>query len=99
MKKILIAAVVFMMAVGASAQVKVKREGNVFTQVQTKDTTTVSETKTDYTYVDSKGNRYTVFLSKTGKAFIWRTSSKTGKKYPQYLPEIGKQINPKAYQK
>lgn len=32
-----------------------------------------------------------------GKAFIKKVSKKTGKEYKQYLPEIGKQINPKAY--
>jgi hypothetical protein len=55
------------------------------------------ETKTQYTFKDSKGNVYPVYLSASGKAFIKKASKKTGKEYKQYLPEIGKQINPKAY--
>ena len=55
------------------------------------------ETKTDYTYTDSKSNVYPVYLSASGKAFIKKVSKKTGKEYKQYIPEIGKQINPEAY--
>jgi hypothetical protein len=55
------------------------------------------ETKTQYVYTDSKGNTYPVYLSASGKAFIKKTSKKTGKEYKQYVPEIGKQINPEAY--
>ena len=76
----------------------VQRQGNTFTQVSNKKSAS-KETKTKYTYKDSKGVEYSVYLSSTGKAFIKKTSKKTGKEYKQYVPEIGKQINPKAYQK
>ena len=76
----------------------VTRQGNTFTQVSNKKLAGKDEgTATKYQYVDSKGKVYTVMLSSTGKAFIWKTSQKTGKTYKQYLPEIGKQINPEAY--
>ena len=75
---------------GIQAQ-DVVREGNTFTKVE------VKETKTEYIYKDSKGNQYAVWLSANGKAFIKRTSSKTGKVYRQYIPEVGKKINPDAY--
>lgn len=76
----------------------VQRQGNTFTQVSNKKSADKKEeTATKYQYVDSKGKVYTVMLSSTGKAFIWKTSQKTGKAYKQYMPEIGKQINPKAY--
>ena len=75
----------------------VQRQGNTFTQVSKQKGTEGKETKTQYTYVDSKGESYTVYLSKTGKAFIYRISKKTGKEYKMYLPEVGKQINPEAY--
>jgi hypothetical protein len=55
------------------------------------------ETKTKYTYTDFKGNVYPIYLSASGKAFTKKVSKKTGKEYRQYLPEIGKQINPEAY--
>ena len=77
---------------------EVKREGNTFTQVsKSGGRASGQETKTAYTYVDSKGTSYPVYLSSTGKAFIKKVSKKTGKEYKQYLPEVGKQINPEAY--
>ena len=98
MKKIIIAAMMlFSLSLGVQAQ-SVVREGNTFTQVSNKgEKSGGKETKTEYTYKDSKGNIYPVFLSSTGKAFIKKVSKKTNKEYKQYVPEIGKQINPKAY--
>ena len=100
MKKIIIAAIMlFSFGMGIQAQSVVK-SGNTFTQVSNKGGKSGGkETKTQYTFKDSKGNTYPVYLSSTGKAFIKKVSKKTGKEYKQYLPEIGKQINPKAYQK
>ena len=51
---------------------------------------------TSFTYKDKTGV-YPVWLSKTGKAYIKKISKKTGKEYRQYLPEIGRKINPGAY--
>lgn len=98
MKKIIIAAtMLFSLSLGVRAQ-SVVRDGNTFTQVSNKGGKSEGkETKTEYTYKDSKGNIYPVFLSSTGKAFIKKVSKKTGKEYKQYVPEIGKQINPEAY--
>lgn len=98
MKKIIIAAIMlFSLNVGVQAQ-SVQRQGNNFTQVTNKGGKSGGkETKTQYTFKDSKGNVYPVYLSASGKAFIKRVSKKTGKEYKQYMPEIGKQINPKAY--
>ena len=101
MKKIIIAAIM-LLALGtnnssAYAQSVVK-SGYTFTQVSNKGGKSGSkETKTEYTYKDSKGNVYPIYLSSTGKAFIKKVSKKSGKEYKQYMPEIGKQINPKAY--
>lgn len=80
---------------GTYAQDVVK-QGNTFTQVS-KEKQSGQETKTEYVYKDSKGVEYPVWLSSTGKAFIKKVSKKTGKEYKQYLPEVGKRINPKAY--
>lgn len=98
MKKIIIAAIMlFSLNVGVQAQSVVK-SGNTFTQVSNKGGKSGGkETKTQYTFKDSKGNIYSVYLSSTGKAFIKKVSKKTGKEYKQYMPEIGKQINSKAY--
>ena len=96
MKKIIIAAIMlFSLSMNIQAQ-SVQKQGNNFTQVSNKKPSG-KETKTQYTYTDSKGVVYPVWLSSTGKAFIKKVSKKTGKEYRQYLPEIGKQINPEAY--
>ena len=96
MKKIFIAAIMLLgLTMGVQAQ-SVQRQGNNFTQVSNPKTSG-KETKTEFTYTDSKGNIYPVYLSASGKAFIKRVSKKTGKEYKMYIPEIGKQINPKAY--
>ena len=96
MKKIIIAAIMlFSLSMSIQAQ-SVQKQGNNFTQVSNKKPSG-KETKTQYTYTDSKGVVYPVWLSSTGKAFIKKVSKKTGKEYRQYLPEIGKQINPEAY--
>jgi hypothetical protein len=98
MRKLFIAAIMLLsMNVGVQAQ-SVERKGDTFTQVSNKGGKSGGkETKTQYTFKDSKGVEYPIYLSSTGKAFIKKVSKKTGKEYKQYLPEIGKQINPKAY--
>ena len=97
MKKIFFCIVMALaITMGANAQ-SVQRNGNNFTQVTTTTKKAGSETKTKYTYTDKNGKVYPVYLSASGKAFIKRVSAKSGKEYKQYLPEIGKQINPSAY--
>lgn len=98
MKRFIVAAIMLLsLNVGVHAQSVVK-SGNTFTQVSNKGGKSGGkETKTQYTFKDSKGNIYPVYLSASGKAFIKKVSKKTGKEYKQYVPEIGKQINPKAY--
>lgn len=98
MKKIILSAIMLLsLSLGVQAQ-SVQRHGNAFVQVSNpKAKSGGKETKTQYTFTDSKGNSYPVYLSSTGKAFVKKVSKKTGKEYKQYVPEIGKQINPKAY--
>lgn len=45
-----------------------------------------SPTKTEYTWVDSDGKSYPIYLS-TKSCFIIRTSKKSGKEYRKYLPK------------
>jgi hypothetical protein len=74
--------------------------GTVFTDsnVSNSKAGTDEGTETKYTYQNKKGENFPIVLSKTGKAFYWATSQKTGKRYRRYLPEIGRKINPKAYE-
>jgi hypothetical protein len=74
----------------------VTRKGNVFIQ----DSSKTKKAKdvpilTKYIYVASDGTKYPIYMSSTGKCFIIRTSSKTGKQYKQYLPEVTKEIQKK----
>lgn len=69
----------------------VVRNGNEFVSTK-KAKSTKEPIKTIYTYKDSDGKSYPIYLSATGKAFIWKVSKKTGKKYKKYLPEVTKQL-------
>lgn len=76
----------------------VQQQGNTFVaQKSLKANKQGKETPTPYTYQDTKGKTYQIYLSASGKAFIKKVSQKTGKEYKQYLPEVGKRINPTAY--
>jgi hypothetical protein len=95
MKKLFIAAIMlFSLNMGIQAQ-SVQKQGNNFTQVNNKKSSG-KVTKTQYTYTDSKGVVHPVYLSATGKAFIYYINKK-GEQKRRYMPEIGKQINPEAY--
>ena len=72
----------------------VTRQGNVFIQDSTSNKIKKSTvTLTKYFYMAANGIKYPIYMSSTGKCFILRTSSKTGKQYRQYLPEVTKQLN------
>lgn len=92
---IVLVTLALMCCIDAAGQ-NVTKKGNNFTQVANQKSSG-KETKTAYTFTDSKGNSYPIYLSSTGKAFIKKVSKNTGKEYRQYIPEIGKQINPEAY--
>lgn len=74
----------------------VTRQGKLFIQQSSSNKIEKdSATLTGYFYIDAKGVKYPIYISSKGKCFIIRTSSKTGKTYKQYLPEITKQLNSK----
>lgn len=78
----------------AHAQKEVVRNGNNFIEIS-KKAEKQEVVKTQYTYTASDGNVYPIYLSSTHKAFIIRKSSRTGKEYRQYLPEVTKQLQQK----
>ena len=92
MKKLIITIALAMMASAGIFAQSVKREGNTFVEQKTERKSGTQATKTAYTFKAKDGKTYPIYLSKNGKAFIIRTSKKTGKEYRQYLPEITKQI-------
>ena len=74
--------------------------GTVFTDsnVSNSKAGTDEGTETKYTYQNKKGENFPILLSKTGKAFYCCKIQKSGKRDRRYLPEIGRKINPKAYE-
>lgn len=96
MKKFFIAAIM-LLALGVNnssiyAQSVVK-EGKTFTVVSSSRKSS-EPTKTEYTWKDSKGIEYPIYISKSGACFIIRISKKTGKEYKYYLPkEVSIQIS------
>lgn len=90
MKKFITFLLVLLLGIGANAQtqeVVFKKEGNTYSS--SKKTTSI-EKETGFTWKDSKGNNYTIFMSSTGSCYIKKISSKTGNEYKQYL---GKEIS------
>ena len=75
----------------ARAQKNVTLKGKTF--IVQKDSSENQGTPTGYEYRASDGTVYPVYLSKNGKAFIWRISKKKGKKYRQSLPKITEMLN------
>lgn len=67
------------------------RKGNTFVE-QKSDSARGGATKTQYLYTDKKGRTDTVYISSTGKAFVWKVS-KNGNRYRKYLPKITEQLN------
>ena len=71
-------------------QPTIERKGNTFIQ-KSNGRGSGQVTKTNYIYQDSKGNRDTIYISPTGKCFVFKLS-KNGNIYKRYLPEITKQL-------
>lgn len=91
MKKIIVLAACFTLGLSAYAQ-DYKREGKEFSQVQQVKEKSSNE-KTGFTWKDSKGQVYDIYISRKNACYILKTSKKTGKQYRQYLPkEVSQQI-------
>ena len=97
MKKILLFAVAAFIAVSALGQ-NYTRNGKEFSSVKKERTSSVSEDrKTGYTWKDSKGKVYDIYMSSRGACYILRKSSKTDKVYKSYLPkEVSEEIKKEA---
>lgn len=61
--------------------------GKIYTEVKDSIRYESFEIITDCTWIDKKGTQYNIFLSKNGRAYIKKISSKTSKVYKVYLPE------------
>lgn len=75
---------------------EVQRSGNTF--IASSKSTKSNVKQTQYTWKDSKGNEYPIYISTSGSCYVIKTSKKTGKEYKSYLPkevsaEICKELN------
>ena len=69
------------------------KDDSVFHNVSSEDRQNQGYTKTDFTWKDSKGDEYPVYIAHTGSCFVIKTS-KSGEKYRAYLgEEVSEQIN------
>ena len=97
MKKLFILLIALMgicaMGVSQSSDTKVERNGKVFSQKSVKKAKT-EPVVTDFQWEDSKGNQYPILVNpNSGRCFVMKTSSKTGKEYKYYLDaEVAKAI-------
>lgn len=93
MKRIIASLLValFIGATNANAQ-KFVQNGNTFVQVSASKENKSAATKTQYVWkIGDKS--YPIYISAKGKAYIIKTSKKTGKEYKYYLPdEVAKKI-------
>lgn len=62
------------------------REGTTF-----KASKTPGAVKTKYTWVDSNGTEYPIYLT-AKSCYVIKVSKKDGKEYKKYLPEVFKEI-------
>ena len=85
MKKIIVLLICLALGIQGYSQ-EYKRNGKEFSTVK-QEKTKSSETKTGYTWKDSDGNVYDIYISSRGSCYIYRTSRKTGKLYKYYLPK------------
>jgi hypothetical protein len=68
------------------------KDDSVFQNVSSEDRQNQGYTKTDFTWKDSKGDEYPVYIAHTGSCFVIKTS-KSGEDYRAYLgEEVSKQI-------
>lgn len=68
----------------------VQREGDTFSSVKA-DKEKTPDTQTKYTWKDSKGKSYPVYVSKNGSFYIMKIA-KSGKEYKSYLPKDVQEI-------
>lgn len=69
---------------------KVLRDGNTFKYEETTRNNTVSCTETEYEWQEKESDKYVtykIWITPKGKAFILKTSKKTGNQYRKYLPD------------
>ena len=83
MRKLFLIAMLIIASVSASYAQNYTKEGKTYKAEKVVKQS--SDVQTDFTWEDSKGNTYPIFISKSGSCYIKRISKKTGNEYKQYL--------------
>lgn len=70
------------------------KSGNTYTNSSTgREKSNSQPVATEFTWKDSKGVEYPIYISSTGSCYVIKISKKTNKEYKHYLgPEISKDI-------
>lgn len=89
----LLTLLILVLAIGLIANAQsYSRSGNTFIS-STGERVKASDIKTKFTWKDSKGKEYPIYISKSGSCYVIKVSAKTNKEYKNYLgPEISQQI-------
>ena len=92
MKKILFVLLLFCISFNNAYSQNYTREGNTFIS-STGERVKAEPIKTKFTWKDSKGKEYPVYISSKGSCFVIKGKDKNGKDKKTYLgPEISQQI-------
>ena len=87
MKRMLVFTVALLMGAAVFAQ-DYQLNGKEFSSVKKERTKSESaDKKTGYTWKNSKGKVYDIYITPRGACYIICVSSKTGKEYKSYLPK------------
>lgn len=91
--KRLFLAIALLVSASVSAQTIVKdAQGNYSAVKAAKDTAKTADIATGKTFTDTKGNKWPVYQTKTGRVYALRTS-KSGTQYKQYLDKATPKTN------
>ena len=92
MKKILFILLLFCISFNNAYSQNYTRSGNTFIS-STGERVKAEPVKTKFTWKDSKGNEYPIYISSKGSCFVIKVKDKNGKDKKTYLgPEISQQI-------
>lgn len=83
MRKLILIAILVIASVSASYAQNYTKSGKTYKAEKVEKAST--ERETGFTWEDSKGNTYPIYMGKTGSCYIKKISKKTGNEYRQYL--------------
>ena len=83
MRKLFLIAMLIIASASASYAQNYTKDGKTYKSEKVEKAST--ERETGFTWEDTKGNTYPIYMGKTGSCYIKKISKKTGNEYKQYL--------------